>query len=233
MNETRFRAVIAVMERSGARARIESDVVSSGRNDQTAQRVLSAAVASIGSVGISRTTMEHVANLAGIGVATVYRRFNRKDNLVQQAIRYEAEELLKAIQQQIAGLPTVEEALTEGFVAFLREAHRRPLIRGIGDGNVVVGLPMIAQGGGMLIEIGRTFAASVIEGFQDKGDLPRFDPKPIAEVFARVGHSVLLAPDGLISFDDPYTAGRVVRECLMPAIVAQAAAVENSGGGAS
>ncbi|CAM3955021.1 TetR/AcrR family transcriptional regulator [Tsukamurella strandjordii] len=212
------------MNLPGGVTSLESDVVSPGRNDQTAQSILSAAVASIGSVGISRTTMEHVANLAGIGVATVYRRFNRKDNLVQQAIRYEAEQLLKTIEQQIAGLPTVEEALTEGFVAFLREAHRRPLIRGIGDGNVVVGLPMIAQGGAMLIEIGRTFAANIIEGFQDKGDLPPFDPKPIAEIFARVGHSVLLAPDGLISFDDPYAAGRVVRECLMPAIAAQTAA---------
>lgn len=202
--------------------------MSPGRNDQTAQSILSAAVASIGSVGISRTTMEHVANLAGIGVATVYRRFNRKDNLVQQAIRYEAEQLLKSIEQQITGLPTVEEALTEGFVAFLREAHRRPLIRGIGDGNVVVGLPMIAQGGGMLIEIGREFAANIITGFQEKGDLLPFDARPIAEVFARIGHSVLLAPDGLISFDDPFAAGRVVRECLMPAVTAQAARAAKS-----
>ncbi|MCA0154748.1 TetR/AcrR family transcriptional regulator [Tsukamurella sp. M9C] len=207
--------------------------MSPGRNDQTAQSILSAAVSSIGSVGISRTTMENVANLAGIGVATVYRRFNRKDNLVQQAIRYEAEQLLKTVEQQVQGLSTVEEALTEGFVAFLREAHRRPLIRGIGDGNVVVGLPMIAQGGGMVIEIGREFAANIIAGFQSSGELPEFDPKPIAEIFARVGHSVLLAPDGLISFDDPYTAGRVVRECLMPAIAAQAAAASGPSGSAA
>ncbi len=196
------------------------------KNDQTAQSILSAAVSSIGSVGIARTTMEHVAGLAGIGVATVYRRFNRKDNLVQQAIRYEAEQLLKVIEQQIVGLPTVEEALTEGFVAFLTEANRRPLIRGIGDGNVVVGLPMIAQGGALLIEIGRTFAANVIVRFQDSGALPRFDPNPVAEIFARVGHSVCLAPDGLITPDDPYTARVVIRDCLMPAIAAHSAVAE-------
>ncbi|MDF0530629.1 TetR/AcrR family transcriptional regulator [Tsukamurella sp. 8F] len=194
--------------------------MSPAKNDQTSQSILSAAVSSIGSVGIARTTMEQVASVAGIGVATVYRRFNRKDNLVQQAIRYEAEQLLRVIEQQIVGLPTVEEALTEGFVAFLREANQRPLIRGIGDGNVVVGLPMIAQGGALLIEIGRTFAANIIVRFQDSGQLPQFDPKPVAEIFARIGHSVCLAPDGLITPDDPYTARVVVRDCLMPAITA-------------
>jgi AcrR family transcriptional regulator len=198
--------------------------VSPSRNDQTAQSILAAAVSSIGSVGIARTTMEHVANLAGTGVATVYRRFNRKDNLVQQAIRYEAEQLLSEVEKQIVGLPTVEEALTEGFLAFLREANTRPLIRGIGDGNVVVGLPMIAQGGALLIEIGRTFAADIVIGFQRRGDLPDFDPQPVAEVFARLAHSVCLAPDGLISPDDPNTSARVIRACLMPALSAHGVA---------
>lgn len=204
--------------------------MSPSRNDKTAQSILAAAVSSIGSVGIARTTMEQVANVAGTGVATVYRRFNRKDNLVQQAIRYEAEQLLAEVEKQIVGLPTVEEALTEGFLAFLREASRRPLIRGIGDGNVVGSLPMIAQGGALLIEIGRTFAANIIRGFQDRGELPAFDPQPVAEVFARLAHSVCLAPDGLISPDDPFTSGKVIRACLLPALSAHSVLPEAGAG---
>ena len=54
--------------------------------DQATERILDAATAEFARRGVRRTTMNQIANAAGLGVATVYRRFPQKDQLVRSLI---------------------------------------------------------------------------------------------------------------------------------------------------
>ncbi|MTV25850.1 helix-turn-helix transcriptional regulator [Nitriliruptoraceae bacterium ZYF776] len=55
--------------------------------DETSRRILAAAVERFSLFGIRRTTMDDVAAAAGIGRATLYRRFSGRDEIVRAVNR--------------------------------------------------------------------------------------------------------------------------------------------------
>lgn len=191
--------------------------------DGISQRILAATISSLTSSGPNRTTMERVAEIAGIGVATVYRRFARKDNLIQQALLYEAEAFLSELVDTIAILPTMEEQIAEAFVAFIRETRRRPLLRGIAAGHALNSLPLVASEGALVVKVGREYVSQMIVGWQRAGRLSDFDPNPAAEVFARIAHSLVISPGGVIPIDDEEKAREFAVTYLLPVITGHAA----------
>src|SRR4051794_27880891 len=61
--------------------------------DPPTERVLDAALARFEDFGIQRTTMEDVARHAGVSRVTIYRRFPRKERLVEAVILREGQRL--------------------------------------------------------------------------------------------------------------------------------------------
>ena len=70
--------------------------------DRATERILDAACAELAKHGVRRTTMNQVADAAGLGVATVYRRFPQKAQLVRAVILREAEAVTAAVVAEIA-----------------------------------------------------------------------------------------------------------------------------------
>lgn len=93
------------------------------------ERVLDAALACFARAGVRRTTMNSIADQAGVGVATVYRRFPKKEQLLQAVLVREATRLLDAVQCAIADVQTYDEQMVVGFVTFTQELARRTLLR--------------------------------------------------------------------------------------------------------
>ncbi len=69
-------------------------------------------------------------------------------------------------------------------------------------------LPMLTVRGGPVLAIGRGYLAGVIRRLRDEGAIPNCDPEPVAELLARIAHSLLLTLDGCIpGQDDEATRG--------------------------
>lgn len=52
--------------------------------------------------------------------------------------------------------------------------------------------------------------------WQDEGALADFDADVVAEIFARLAHSLVLTPDGLIPFSDGPAARQFAHDHLLP-----------------
>src|SRR4051795_4139662 len=95
--------------------------------------------------GYDGTSMQAVANEAGVTKPVVYACFDSKDELFRSLLRREEQRILAEIQGAFeeADLSDPETTLTEGFIGFLRAVGESPdvyrlVFMGEGGGNAAV-----------------------------------------------------------------------------------------------
>ena len=69
--------------------------------DRTSQRILDAALTEAAAVGLQRITVEDVVRRAGVSRMTAYRRYPRRDDLVEALVRRETQRFLGAVADAI------------------------------------------------------------------------------------------------------------------------------------
>ncbi len=162
--------------------------------------------------------MNAVADRAGVGVATVYRRFPQKPQLVRMVLFREATQLVDGVDAAIVGATTVEDQLLTGFVAFTREFQQRKLLHDVGDSDDIAdALKALPGHGSPILGLGRMYLADLIRKWQANGQLSDdFDANMVAEIYARLAHSLGMIPDGVIPLNDPAKATAFARKYLLP-----------------
>lgn len=174
--------------------------------DESTRRVLDGALEEFLSFGIRRSTMNDIARRAGLGVATVYRRFPQKDDLVEAVLLREVRRFIADCDATIDHSSSAENEIVEGFVTFVVRARKHPLLRRLLTTEPESVLPMLTVDGAPVIALARSYLAQTIGRLQREGELGEFAAEPIAEIFARLAHSIMLTPDGEIpSGDDEHT----------------------------
>jgi AcrR family transcriptional regulator len=158
--------------------------------------------------GIKRTSMVEVARRGGLSLATLYRRFAGKSDLIQAVGLRQAREFIDlvdaAVQRQVDSDAGAEEQIVELFVAFLDGLRGNRLL----DRLLVHGAPVI--------ELGRDYLAEFIVRLQSEGKLPQYDPLPLAEMIARTSLSMALTPQTVIPLDDDAAVRRFARDHVVP-----------------
>ena len=96
-------------------------------DDPTTATLLDAACALLSERGSRGWTMEDVAARAGVGRATIYRRFPSRDGLVEAAIGREARAFFAAVADSVRAVEPLAEKVVAGFVTGLELARRSPL----------------------------------------------------------------------------------------------------------
>jgi AcrR family transcriptional regulator len=170
--------------------------------DEVRRRILDGALERFLAEGIRSTTMVQVADAAGLGVATVYRRYARKRELVQAVLLREVRRFIAEVDAKTAAAVTPEEQTVEGFVAFVTGIAARPLLLVALRDDPELGLPMLTARGAPVLALGRSFVAATIRRWQREGAVADFDADLVAEIFARLAHSLVLTPEGLIPTGD-------------------------------
>lgn len=94
--------------------------------DDTARRILDAALEQFTLLGVRRSSVDDVAKRAGVSRVTVYRRFQTKDRLVEETLLRELSRFFARLDAAVAGLPTMRERVIEGFVVALRHTRAHP-----------------------------------------------------------------------------------------------------------
>lgn len=183
------------------------------------EALLDAAAELLTRYGLRRWSMDDVAEVAGVGRATLYRRFPSRDDLVHATIAREANRFFSEVAAAVAGTEGVVEKVVEGFLVGMRIA-RASLVPGLFENDRSTALSLFTAA--PALELGR---AALVAQYRALGALNPRDEKDaeielVAEVLVRLATSFVLIPGSVIDFEDPGKARRaltrIVRPLLLP-----------------
>lgn len=190
-------------------------------------RILDAALAQYLVHGLRRTSVDDVARAAGIGRATVYRRFANRDELVQAVLARECRRFFAEIAAATESLPTVADRLVEGFVVGLRSARKQPLLNRMLATEPDASLPFLTVQGGPVLAVMRDFMArqylaspEASAGSFGTGTsaAPTADPAAVAEILVRLFISLVLTPDTTLALGTEDEIRDTARRYLVPLV---------------
>lgn len=188
--------------------------------DGNQAKVLDAALLAFLDFGIKRTSMVEVARRGGLSLATLYRRFAGKSDLIEAVGLRQARgfiaEVDAAVQRQIDSDASAEDQVVELFVAFLHGLRGNRLLDRLLKTEPEIVLPYLTVQGAPVIELGRDYLAEFIDRLQREGKLPQYDPFPLAEMVARNALSMALTPQTVIPLNDDAALRRFARDHVVP-----------------
>jgi AcrR family transcriptional regulator len=167
--------------------------------DDAASAMLDAAEALLRERGLHRWSVEDVAERAGIGRTSVYRRFPSRDDLVHGVLARELRAATTAVGEAAAGQRSIEGAVVEAVLAALR-ALDGSVVDGLLHSDPADALPLLTTGAGPLVAQAR---AAFVPGLVALGVAA--DPRHaevVAEALARLGLSFVLTRETSLPLDD-------------------------------
>lgn len=197
--------LIAVVGAASAGGRVDEAV------DRTSQRILNAALSEAAGVGLQRITVEDVVRRAGVSRMTAYRRYPRRDDLVEALVRRETQRFLGAVADAIENVEDAEEGVAEAFIAAVSFAREHPILRRAGHSD-----PAPIADSVELVKMGTAFIASYIHG--DGSGAPSQRVRWVADVFARLFFTYISMPPADPDFGDDAELRRFAHEVLTPMV---------------
>jgi AcrR family transcriptional regulator len=209
----------ATLDVSAIIAGIAGVIDIAGLEDEATDAVLDAAADLLARYGVRRWSMDDVADLAGVGRATVYRRFPSREDLVHATIAREINRFFAAVAEAVADAEDVEEKVVEGFLVGVRMVNSS-LLPGLFENDRTTALTLFASA--PVLELGRAALVSQYQAVTGEAmdAARRTEVEWVAEVVVRLAVSFVLVPGSVVDFEDPGEAraalARVVRPLLLP-----------------
>ena len=166
--------------------------------DDVDRRILDAAGRLLVDVGLEELEVDQVAELAGVGRSTIYRRFDGRNALLAATVAHEARRLLAALADAVAGIDDPEDRLVTAFCAGLRLARATGLAERIRDEPLL--LRLITVDGGLVLAAASAQLAAIAVELD-----PELDPTratETAELLVRLAISLVITPQSDLDLDD-------------------------------
>lgn len=184
--------------------------------DEVSVRILDAALAEYLDHGLRRTSVDDVARRAGLGRATLYRRFASRDELIQAVLVRESRRFLTEINDAVQSQPTLADRLVEGFVVGLRNARTQPLLGRLLQSEPEFLLPFLTIHGGPAVAIMRQFMADQYRQSPEYRKATGVDPDEFAEILVRLSLSLVLTPDTCLPLETDDDVRATARRYFLP-----------------
>jgi AcrR family transcriptional regulator len=185
-------------------------------DDTTSQRILDAALALVAASGLRHLTMDDVAERAGVGRMTVYRRFGSRQRLTDALAVRESRRCLNEIAPALDPDRPIEERAADLFVATLRVIREHPLLERLARVEPEALLFELNRDGSAVFRLVRDFLVAQIRVARAGGDLVDLEPGPLAEIAVRLGASFVLMPDSVIATGDEERTRETIRALIAP-----------------
>jgi AcrR family transcriptional regulator len=195
------------------------DLLAHGADDQLdpyAERILEAARRQLARYGLRRTSLEDIAHHAGVGRATLYRRFPNRDALLTALIAREATGLIAHVDEHVAPHQTPQDRVVHGFLAFIHGLRDNDLLRNLATSDPEQILPLLTSSASLTL--GRQYISAQAARAQAQGAELTATPDQIAEVLARLAQSLALTPDSILPLDDDEQLTEFARATLTPLV---------------
>jgi AcrR family transcriptional regulator len=189
-------------------------------DDEVVQRILDAALAQFNDFGLRRTTVDDVARRGGLSRITIYRRFARKELLVEAVLLRELHRFLTELDAAVADQPTPEQRIVESYPFILQFLLGHPLLNRLLDTEPEAIVPSLTVHGGPVVATARELIAAVT-----RRDLYGDAPVPAeaahaidvaVEMSVRLVLSFLLTRPSVIPLDTADDARRFARDYIVP-----------------
>lgn len=187
--------------------------------DRTSQRILDAALQEAATVGLRRLTVEDVVRRAGVARMTAYRRYPRRDDLVEALVLRETQRFLAAVADAIAHTEDPSEGVVAAFIGAVRFAREHPMLRRGAQAETALSPAENAK----LLAMGTDFIAGHLHG--DAPGPPSQHQRWVADVFARLFMTYTALPPTDPDFGDDAELRRFALDVLTP-MAGQAVAAE-------
>jgi AcrR family transcriptional regulator len=207
------------MSSEGAIAELVAD--DGGALDSYAERILDAAGEELAAYGLRRTTLDDIATRAGVGRATLYRRFSNRDALLAALVARDARRLITNVDAEMRVHDTASERLIAAFLAFISQLRDHELLRRLVVSDPDVILPILTSP--LTLALGRDYIAAQAAREQAEGAELAAEPAIIGEMLARFAHSLALTPDTVLPLDDDEALRALARATLVPLVFARGA----------
>jgi AcrR family transcriptional regulator len=194
--------------------------------DEVVERILAAAEAEFERVGLKKAAMGRVAEAAGVGRATLYRRFPDKAALVNAVLQRHLAESLARVEALMAGIADPEERLVEGFAETLEVVRTDRLLQRVIETEPETVLPIATTEGALGIAVARDF---LVDQLRQVSLPPEVDVEVAAEIAVRLVHSLMLTPSDRLGVDRA-SARELAERYLAPAMFRGPAGQSSSAG---
>ncbi|MEO3759466.1 helix-turn-helix domain-containing protein [Mycobacterium sp. B14F4] len=179
--------------------------------DRTSRRILDAALQEAGAVGLQRITVEDIVRRAGVSRMTAYRRYPRRDDLVEALVRRETQRFLAAVADAIDAVDDPHDGVADAFIAAVAFARAHPVLRRAGQAE-----PAPIAESAELLRMGSAFIANYIHG--EAPGSPTQPVRWVADVFSRLFFTYITMPPTDPDFGDDAELRRFAREVLTPMV---------------
>lgn len=196
-------------------------------DDPTTDRILDAALASLVAGGLRRCTVEEIAERAGVGRSTIYRRFEGREDIIHAVVARELRRVLDAVTRSISHLEGVQERLVEGFLAGLAAAEGSDFLRFVRSEPEL--MMFLVEDSYPAIEL---VTEVMVAQLLQSADEPATDlalARNVAEVIFRLAISFVLIPGSTFPFSDPKQARQSLHSILGPLLATTIEADASSG----
>jgi AcrR family transcriptional regulator len=184
--------------------------------DATTQRILDAALAEAAATGLRRLTVEDVVRRAGVARMTLYRRYPRREDLVQALVNRETQRFLTAVAEGAGRGTDRRDGLTEAFIAAVEFARGHPLLRRAGQTEPGSLVEAVAADEARLLAVGSAFIARHIHG--DRPGTPSRSTRWVADVWARLFVTYVAVPPTDPDLGSDRQLRRFAQEVLAPMV---------------
>ena len=194
--------------------RKQNSQIAWGNAKESKQEIINAAARCFEQYGPQRTSMDDIAEAAGISRKTLYRIFNDRPKLIQAVLESRWAKIAKKIQRRIAKATSFEEALLEGSVTAVSAARSDKLTNDIihkaTDHNLE---QFLRRGNERIYKANQDIWLTAIEEARREGAIkPHLSNDRIIEIIASI-HALLLMRD-----DTPVKQRAFLKDVLLPAI---------------
>lgn len=187
--------------------------------DATSTRILDAALELAAASGVRNLTMDSVAERAGVGRMTVYRRFGGREALVEALAVREARRCLAELDSTVDPGAPVDDQIAQGLLTSLRLVREHPLLDRLARVEPAAALAALRSDQAEVFAMGRAFVAERVRASQRAGLVDRsLDPTHLAEVLVRLGFSFLLLPQSALPLDDDERMRELARKLIAPVL---------------
>jgi AcrR family transcriptional regulator len=187
------------------------------------ERWLDAAESCYTRFGPAKTTVEDVAQAAGVSRATLYRHFKNRDQLLLAVIVRQAGRLAAEAELYLRRFDDVGSWIVEGMVLCLREIPRRPLLAMLFDPEEVGVASRLVLSSERLLEIGADILRPMFEPARQRGLLRgSVRIEALMEWVLRILMSYLTVPSHLARTDEELR--HLLRMMILPALLKSSAA---------
>lgn len=186
--------------------------------DETSERILEATRRELLDHGLRRTSLDEIARAAGVGRATLFRRFPNRDALMLTLAAREARGAIARVDKRITAIEDPVELLVESTLGVIEQITGNGLLQRLLVTDTEQVLPLMTTRSGPMLKLGTDYIASQLDRIAAMGAKVPERRAALAELLARVTLSLAVNPEGELPLNDPAEMAETVRDLVAPLI---------------